>query len=356
MGPIRVALIAATLLRGLAAQQENTLPCHFDLSRPVLDYSLRYRISYSVQIPLKKFTGEGHRLRLELRATSENQEPITVATEGELPDIPPSKDYAEPLGEFFAGEGLYTVDAQLEDEQGRTCAHQWRMEVKRNNAERDLATPPEARIGKLTVILHAVPPMPHQSNLRDAEVRRLVDSLDSIARVLGPESIRLVICNLDWQQTIRTINNFTRAQLPEIETTLRKLDFGAVDYRTLQGTGNASGMLTKLLARESTADAVIVFGHVPFLVDAGDWNAVLGLNRLWYLQLQPGVPSSLTRHPKQRGAPLSEDEVQLGGTYRILALDHIAEWIARLHGETIAIGNASDLADALYHIRKTVEH
>lgn len=177
--------------------------------------------------------------------------------------------------------------------------------------------------------------------------------MDALSRLLAPRSLRLIICNLDWQRTIRTIPAFTRAKLAEVESTLRNLDFGALDYRTLQQSGNASGMLTGLLARESTADATVIVGYVPFLVDAGEWKPVLGLGHLWYLQLQPGVHSPLAGRGKRKGMPLAEDEDLLNASYREdVAPDHIAEWVGRLGGETFTIGNPNDLATALKEIRQ----
>jgi hypothetical protein len=201
------------------------------------------------------------------------------------------------------------------------------------------------------------------------DIRRLIDSLSSLLRQLNPVAVRLLVYDLDRLKVIGRYNNFSSEQLRAVDTELRRLEHGAIDYRTLQRAGNSISILRDLLVGELQSlpepSAVILLGPRTFLsartvTDQQD-HVRTAAPQLYYLEFQPGLPSWLSRSsgtpPRpsrtwRNGTVRSVDETPVGSMYRGVSADPdgVVSLVSQLKGETVVIGNADDLAQAIWYV------
>src|SRR5262245_11509899 len=174
-----------------SAAAAQPLRCEIHLLKPALDYSFRFQTGYRIEVPLAQYRGEGHELRVVVRVIPEGREAVYLSSTARLPDVPKTNQDGEFAGKFVVGEGSYAVEVLVQDDSQRLCQSHWLIQAKRSGSARDLklatspgavqeavqasAAPAEAehsgaRIGRLTILVHAAPMAPGRTELDDSDV------------------------------------------------------------------------------------------------------------------------------------------------------------------------------------------
>ena len=381
--PERIAAVQQAFDSAATARQ---MRCRIDAVRPALDYAMRFRTGYVINLPMAQFQGTGHSLETYLRITPEGLKPTYLESTGNLPEVPATKLDGEIGGTFVVGEGAYDVEALVTDDSHRACHAKWRIQARRSGSERELApatsastveelsvnsfasgdSRPSPRIGRLTLMLHAAPLSPRSSKLQDSDVSALTGSLFSLLQQLPARSVRLVVFNLDQRAVLFRQDDFAAKDLEKVITAIKQLQLARVDYKTLQQPGGPSELLSDLLQAElrdpQAADALILLGPRLVMRDDVPIPAVdkppAAVPSLFYLQYQT-VPGLMPGSAQMRGGaarrPRNPDDPGSRGVETFpmpLGLsDSIEKLIGRLKGKTIAVRSPHDLADGIRHIQ-----
>src|SRR5579871_529839 len=371
--PGRIAEIQRSFDSAVRAQ---SFRCRIDPVRPAIDYALRFRTGYLVDFPLLQFTGSGHRLHTLLRVLPDGQKPVYLETTGELPAAPATRMDAEMAGTFVVGEGVYDVEALVEDESQRVCRNRWRIQAKRNGSERELApsTAPGAveelnvtsagavkGTGRITILVHAAPLSQRTSTLQDSDVSALVGSLYSLLRQLPAESVRVVVFNLSQHSAPFRQDGFTTKDLDKVVGAMTELELAKVDYRILQQ--GPADLVANLLQTElhdpKPADAVILLGPRLQLRDdipiPSVERASASVPALFYLQFWTQLPfpgGPLGAPPQSAGRRNSVSSSSGGAaTFPSGTSDPLERLIGRLKGKVFEVRAPHELADNIRHMQ-----
>ena len=282
------SLVDADHLAGARAAFESTssagaLKCQFSPVLPALNFSLRFQTGFSVELPLHQFHGPGHGWEILLRVTPEGDKPVFLTLAAPLPEVPSTKALEEFDGTYVVGEGVYRVDALLKDDAHRVCKATWRIAAKPEASERslrpslaagavaELAAKPalssgarEAKLGRLTVLLHAASLAPGRAKLQPSDVLALCGSLGSLLEQLPVRSVRVVVFSLDQRAVLYQKDDFDVGDLDRAAETLSQIQLAVVSYKTLQtSTGPlemAANLLRNEFAKPNPPDAVVFLG------------------------------------------------------------------------------------------------
>ena len=358
------------------------LRCEITPVHPDLDYSLRFRTGYIVAFPLNQIGGAGHRLEALVRVSPEHGKAVYLASEENLPEVPVTKAPGEFTGTFLVGEGKYNVELLVRDENRRTCYGDWVIQARSQTNERAaysvmpegavqevaLPTGPETgplspkRIGRLTILLHAMPRSPNSGKIEDATLRMLQDSLASLLLQLPANAVRLVVFNIDKQAVLLQKDGFVLDDLPQAIAAMEQLEPAVIDVKTLENRDKLD-VLSDLVYRElhepKPADAVILMG--PQTASPPDPSLAPARQRpdapWFYLQFRETPALALLLYEGRTidaGYNASQPQIQPTSTrphYNQPSVkeppDHIALLLHSLQGATYPIDSAHALAAAI---------
>jgi hypothetical protein len=258
-----------------------------------LSFSFRFQTGYVVRMPLKQYTGAGHRWNVLMRITpTGGGEPFYFGSYTRLRNVPKTNAQGELGGVYQVGEGRYTVDWMLADDQNRVCRKSWKIEAKLDARERGLKLGMAANtvapltfrrwspqnddrdvhpIGRLTVLLHAAPLYPRSMRFRAQDRLLLVSSLASLLEALPARSVRVVVFNLDQQKELFRQDDLTPDAFDQVAQSTSNLQLQLVDYRVLQNRRGHISLLADLINQELGAtepsDKVIFLGPTSRFYD-----------------------------------------------------------------------------------------
>jgi hypothetical protein len=340
---------------------EQPLQCDVLPIKPSLGFSLRFQAGYTVSVPLKQYTGDGHRLIVATRITPEGGEPAYLFQRFRMGKVPETKTRAKLDGGYLLGEGRYAVECALFDDSGRVSRKMWSIDARLRRGDRGakLAIPPgtvspltvgirpvraplDAVESRLTILLHAAPLLPGRTRLRASDLFLLFSGLTSLLERLPARSVKLVAFNLDQQKELFRQDSFTPAAMDRVMEALTGLELGVVDYDVLKNRGGSLDLLAALVQQElhagTPSDAVVLLGPLTRMQDALPREAARDPRgptpRFYYLQFNP-YPFAWSRFQDSlvRTNPL--------------ATDSISRLVARFQGKTIAIRSPGEFAKAL---------
>jgi len=251
-----------------------------------LSFSFRFQAGYLVHMPLKQYTGPGHRWSVMMRVTPVGEtEPFYLSSYTRLRNVPKTNAQGEFGGGYQVGEGRYSVDWILADDQNRACRKSWKVVAKLDARERGLKLGMAPNtvgpltyqrwsqrseesdvqpIGRLTVLLHAAPLYPRSTRFRMQDRLLLVSSLASLLEALPARSVRVVVFNLDQQKELFRQDDLTPASFDQVARSTRDLQLQVVDYRVLENRRGHISLLADLIKHELEAeqppDKVIFLG------------------------------------------------------------------------------------------------
>jgi hypothetical protein len=357
----------------------KTLNCSVSPIKPQLNYGFRFQAGFVVTVPMNQFQGPGHRWRLITRVTPDDGErrPVYLMSSMGLPPVPATKVELQVGGGYLLGEGKYSVRQVLQDETGRTCRRDWRVEVRRGRGEDKVkvAMPPgtvldvslrgsrtaklvrdDARPMRLTIMLHAAPTMPRRTRLRTNDILTLLASVSSVIERVPTTSVRLVAFNLDQQRELYRRDGFVLADLPEVADAMTRLELGLVDAKVLQNrrghVETIAGLVNGELTNAEPSDAVIFLGPISRFDDklpAEVLERPSGRPQFLFFQLQPvfrgmmaggrGLIGGSGRGGGGMMPPIVAPESTLP--------DSIRHAVSRLGGKTMTIRTPGELAKAI---------
>lgn len=370
--------------------ETQTLRCEIKPIQPALNFGLRLQTGYKLDIPLNQFQGIGHGWSALLRVTPQVGEPVYLASNSHLPEVPGSqattamKADGELFGYFLVGDGTYDVALRIRDDQGRVCRSSWRIDAKLGRVEHGLvaAMPPNTvgqisgphpataidapKIGRLTVLVHAAPKSSRTSTLVDSDIQLLLDMLESLVEHVPAREVRFALFSLEQQQVLLRKDDFTTASIDNVSDTLNTVQLGKVDLSVLQNRTGAADLLTGLadteLRRENPSDLVVFIGAHSRTDDPIPSSAFQNRpgvpTQFFYLQYlrshfadhpnalmdRPRLPRGVRRNPG--------DEVWDLRSGR--APDSIEMLMNRLKGHTIRLTKPQDFADAIARLSQSV--
>ena len=316
---------------------------------------MQFQAAFVVDIPYKLLAGANHDLTVLVRVTANGREPVYLGMSGAIRTIEAGKGDVELKGSFAIGEGVYRVEALLEDETQRVCYSQWGAVAALGAGERNLQPPipagevreagssgpplpvakAKSQIERLTILVHATSMKPGAAQMEDQTVTDLTGALESLLTQMPARSVHLVIFNLDRQLVLLNKDPFRRADLPEAIRAFERLELAVVDAKALASRDKRdvlSDLLLQEQGRPQTSSAVIVLG--PHTFQPTDPMISTELHRgstLWfYLQYLPWSAAI----PLLRESPAPP-------------VDGIHGLMRGVQGETIPIGSAHDLATAI---------
>jgi hypothetical protein len=363
-----------------SAGSARPLRCAFTHRQPALNYGLRFEAGYEIDVPLTQFRGPGHEFNVLLNVTPEGREPVYLATTQNLPDVPSTKADAALSGSFLVGEGVYAVEALVQDDSQRVCASKWRIQAKWSGTEQGLerAMPahtvaeaggdvrteatPGARIGRLAILLHAAPVVPRRAKLQPEDVDTLTASLASLLEQLPARSVRLVAFNLDRQAVLVRSEDFKAQDVDGLRGAMAQLDLGVVDYRSMQERKPdlLNGLLEAEVQNLRPADAVIVMGPgaaVHADIPATELSGALP-GPLFYLQFRrAGIlrgNGGMANRPRIQGNVDMQDQAEMARLEPWATPDPIEHLVGRLKGDVIPIQSPQQLAGGIRRIAARV--
>jgi hypothetical protein len=338
------------------ASDETKLDCRIEPVRPRLSLSFRFQTGYTVEVPMRQYSGAGHWWSLIVRVSPElaERDPAWLAARVRIPTVPDTKAIAEVSGGYIVGEGRYRVQMMLVDDRDRTCTAEWSIRAKMSDEAREVrpGLPPGAvddltmrrwrirpleqqeRRYNVSVLLHASAVTPNRMILGDYDRMLLVSAMSSLVERL-PANIRLTVFSMDRQKEIYHSDHLTNASLDDLVESLNELELGTIDYATLQNrTGHLdllSGLLNREMAGSNPPDAVIILGplaHSEARVPPEMLQASRTGVPVYYVQLRPW---------------------RMLGAY---GADTISYAVKLLGGRTKQVYSPEDLAEAIRDIER----
>ena len=314
------ARIPDDLKRFAVPADARPLRCDASSLRPVLNFSFRFQAGYLVRVPMDQYRGPGHTWFIWERITPEG-DPTRAVYLGDrftLPDVPKTNIDLPVVGGYLLGEGRYTVEWMMWDDQGRVALRHWTLEAQRTYANRNvkIAMPPgtiaefslrggaarpsdDAGAIRLTVLMDAAPMSYRRVRFRASDRIMLLGGLSALLERVPTKSVRVVVFNLDQQKELYRKANFTLQDVDEIGRVINQTELGRVDYHILQRPTGHLDFLADLMNREvrepEPADVVLVLGPRPRYTDKIPSRAlpkVDGPPRFLYLQYQPFLHES----------------------------------------------------------------
>ena len=271
----------------------NSLKCGINRWNPALDFAFRFATGYVVYCRLSQFEGKKVTLVTYLRITPEGKPPQLLGSLFRLPEIPPEmrqaiggdlrklKNDISLSGVFALGEGRYSVELLLQDDQNRVYRKHWRLHVKTSRSERGVAlaikpltvesvekrswqtvSPRRGGNLRLTILLDAAPMNPYQFSLRAWDRAFLLESIYSLLREIPHRAVHLVAFNLDQQREIFRSDQFDSAAFEALSHSLKDAELHSVSVQALKKR-NSPEFLVALANQELAADrsdAIIFVG------------------------------------------------------------------------------------------------
>ncbi len=358
---------------------EAPLACTVTPAKPAIDFSFRFHSGYTVNIPLKQYSGSGHGFVVLTKVTPEDtaHQPVYLSSAAHLPDVPKSSDEIEVGGSYLLGEGRYTIALLLFDDARRTCRSQWFTEVKLSRPEHNIRPriPPgsvwpvsttnlpepvkktsTASKSRFTVLLNAAPLHARGTVISPDDRELLLGSLATLLEELPSASVRLVVFNLDQQKKIFADDRFTTANLAKVGESMDQLELASVKYDVLQNTTGHFSLLAGLvkdeLKDEERSDAIVFFGPASHYVDPIPRSLLEDpsgpIPDFFYVQFRPiahlARVTQPMRPPMQRRGDARRQGFPSGGGELPDVIESVTK---RLHGKTFKIRTPGEFAAAI---------
>jgi hypothetical protein len=338
---------------------EAKLACRVHPIQPRLNLGFRFQTGYSIEIPMRQYSGAGHWWSIVFRVTPEanEREPVWFISRKRIPPGAGPKVIAEFGGAYLVGEGRYKVDMLLVDDSDRVCSTGWKMRAKLNDQVRNArpGMPPgavddlslrrsrhypslgegeEARYN-VSILMHAAATLPNRVRLQSYDRMLLMSALSSILERLPVRNVRLTIFNLDQQKELYHTAGISGASFHDAIDSLNGLELGTVDYSTLQNRTGHVDLVSDLLQRELAAkdrpDLIVFLGPLAHWTGrVADEQLPSGnIPPVYNIQLRPWRFSSTGLHA-----------------------DTIESTVRKLGGRTKQVYSPQDFAEAIQEVER----
>ena len=276
------------------AQTPDSLKCSIEGSRPALDFAFRFIASYEIRCPLGIFEGKKVGIINYLRVTPQGKPPSIFGSAYHLPDITPEmrkqaggnlkklKNQIGMSGAVSVGEGDFSIELLVTDDQNRLCRKRWNVHVERNHSQHEVQlaipaltvealdraaweiAPPQKKAGlRLTILLDAAPVNPYQSRLYTWDRIFLLECVYSLLQETPYKSVRLVAFNLEQQREIFRDELFGSEGLLSLSRALHAIETASISVQALKKRNSPEflvNLANKELSADDRPDAIIFLG------------------------------------------------------------------------------------------------
>ena len=338
--------------------KENSLKCDVRTWPPFLDFNFRLQAGMALSVSLGEFA-LGEQPITYVRVIPRGGSPVIFRAALELPSVPPNmRGAVEPKdlrkiqfttsGALNIGEGRYSVEFLLLNQDGRSCYKRWNLKT---GTYGDKAVPlalspgsveplvPDSWDGKLdangvrlSVFLYAAPIHQYATQLYAWDRALLLQALASLLKQLPCQSVQLVAFNLEEQREVFRQEKFDAEGFARLATALKQLELATVPYQTLL-RGSESKFLLRLAEEQTSAK------------DPSD--AVVFLGPLMSVDQEPLMQLRQPESPR-----FFYFEFHGVGTHFPDSIEHLTK---ELHGSVFRISSANDLAVAIQRMLAQVE-
>jgi hypothetical protein len=373
----------------------DTLHCEVAPSHPSLNFALRMQAGFTVRIPMSQYRGPGHNWRIWLRVKppGDDKQPVYFLNRFRLPPVPETKAWGEVGGAVQLGEGRYAASVLVRDDMGRTCTHDWPIDIQYQRAARGLETAMPAGVvtslwthastarrepafDRLTVLLHAAPAASRAMQLRPGDLELWLSEVTSLLEQAPARHVRFVVFNLEQQRELFRDEDFQLDRLNLAAEAIYNLQLLTVDYHVLQRRTGDVDFLADLVNQEMTiperSEAVVFVGPYRFspnkvqrwALTRPEWETKSDAQRYFYLRYRP-----MPRIFFPGVGPLEDMEMgfQRGGgggggggrggqpmpdPFGMANQDAIGSLVSMLKGKTLDVYSPHDFANAVRKVAK----
>lgn len=271
-------------VRAFDDESPDSLPCSVHTVKPELNFGFRFQTGYTFQTSLDPYLDRDHKWYIVFRVTPENNAgpPVYFLDSIDSPARSLTGLVGEDSGAFQTGEGRYHVKWALIDDVGRVCRQEWTIDAHASFSERaeKVAMPPgvvsdfswqpaeSSKAGTqsrhVTILLNAGMPVIRRGGQPGNSWGMLLSMLESIVEQMPEASFRVVAFDSQQQRELFRKDNFTAADMNDVERVANAKQHWTVDYHSLQDPAGEWHLLRDLENKEidapSSADTVIFLG------------------------------------------------------------------------------------------------
>ena len=351
-------------------EQANSLNCFIESWGPSLDFEFRYQAGYQAAVNMKQLR-PGEEITSYLRVTPLGEKPVFLEHFISIPVMPAeqartfqSRNYRRfqltGSGRFSLGEGKYSVELLLIDEQGQSCYQRWKVQTAKYPGHSvPLALPPrtvspvrpaawdgklESKGVRLSVLLDAAPVSPFAARLHASDRAFSLEALAALLKELPCQSVQIVAFNLDQQRDVFREGNFDADGFGRLAVALQTLELSSVPVEALK-RGNNVEYLRKLAREQANSgqfDAVVFVGPNQQAVYDNPQAQNMELNSTRFFYLEGYGSASVAVGPPPVGIG------RFGPMYQQTPFPDSIEYLTKeLHGSVFHITSAKDLAMAI---------
>ncbi len=279
-----------------AGNERKDLPCAVTQRKPELGFDLRFHAGYDVTVPLTEVSGDGGRLTVVFRVSSQTDKnaPAYFVQHINVPTVAEeAKGDALLQGEIDLGEGNYHVDWLMRDRAERICSSSWDVDAALAPKDRPInlfvspntvtENPPEpflndtqvrtppARQDNLNVklLVNFAPQDATSAALQRSDTDALVSILKAIQRDPRIGRISLVAFNISEGKVVYRQETADQIDFPALGRALNTVKLGTVSVTQLgekqSETNFLAGLIEKEVAVPMHPDAVIFAGPKAML-------------------------------------------------------------------------------------------
>jgi len=305
-GTVLVYSTDAAVLEGQEVRKD--LPCTVTPVKPVLGFDLKFHSGYEVTVPLHELAGSDNLLTMIFRVIPENRKefPIYFSQRVRVPQIDEDAGGSAFLqGSFDVGEGKYKIDWLMRDRSERVCSSYWDAEATLPPKDKDLSPvlspgsvkvtdteefkeePPVERTQgepplNVKILVNFAPLNSGATVLQPLDTNALVSVLRTIGREPRIGKFSIVAFNLAEQRVVYRQNNADRIDFPALGNSLRQLNLGTIDLKTLSQKHGDTEFLANLIRKElggqDHPDAVVFAGPKALLDENVSQDTLKGVS------------------------------------------------------------------------------
>ena len=285
----------------------SDLPCTVTAVKPALGFDLKFHSGYEVSIPLHDLAGSGNVLTMIFRVIPENgkDSPTYFSQRMRVPAIEEDATGSALLhGNFDIGEGKYKIDWLMRDRSERVCSAYWEAEAVLPPKDKDLSLmlapgavratdmedfkedPPVERIQgqpplNVKILVNFAPLNSGATVLQPPDTNALLSVLRTIEREPRIGRFSVVAFSLAGQRVVYRQDNADRIDFPALGDSLRQLNLGTIDSKTLSQKHGDTEFLANLIRKElggkDHPDAVVFAGPKTLLDENVPEDALKGV-------------------------------------------------------------------------------
>ena len=272
------------------SSSKGELKCTIDEWPPQLDFAFRFVTGYFVSCPVNQFGGKRTWLKIYVRVTPEGKGAVLFGSRFDIPADPVKQRSAEELkkiknelgtsGALAMGEGKYTIEVRVVDEQNRSARKKWNLKVEPGRSQRKVALVidpltvkstdasgwelmgPQRGGIRMTLLLDAAPINPHQAKLRAWDRAFLLECVYTLLRQAPYKSVRVVAFNLEQERELFRSDSFDTEAFRRLDETLKDTETTTVSAKALRKSSPGkfvSSVLDQELA-DGHSNAIIFLG------------------------------------------------------------------------------------------------